>query len=305
MACCSGWSGRGSPSVGQPDATQADSIAACLPEQFIASRSGRTAGREPGGPRSARAAAAPAGSRGRRDPARRRRASPRRARGGRPRRCASPAPMASSACERGVQPAASSAVAWTGLFDDRGRIGRSTAPAAKVTAPSASSTTSEPRWADSKKPERQTSTRTGLSGQSRSVRPSSASSAATSASPSRYRRPSSAASPSMTCCTPRRRSDRPLSASASARAAFSSLASERSAIADMSMPPVSPLTQDSYSSGACGCTVWCRPRPCAGPRPFSERISGSRSTSDRPSCSARRCSSRRTMSSRPCSSRRV
>ena len=67
----------------------------------------------------------------------------------------------------------------------------------------------------------------------------------------------------------------------------------------------SELTQDSYSSGACGCTVWWRPRPCAGPRPFSDRISGSRSTSDRPSCSDRRCSSRRTMSSRPCSSRRV
>ena len=76
-----------------------------------------------------------------------------------------PAPIASSACERGVQPAASSAVACTGLFDDRGRIGRSTAPAANVTAPAASRTTSEPRCADSKKPERQTSTRTGLSGQ--------------------------------------------------------------------------------------------------------------------------------------------
>ncbi len=36
-ASCSGWSGRRYVRVGQPFATQVASIAACLPEQFIAS----------------------------------------------------------------------------------------------------------------------------------------------------------------------------------------------------------------------------------------------------------------------------
>src|SRR3712207_3943881 len=73
--------------------------------------------------------------------------------------------MASSSPVRGAHPAASRAVACTGLFAERGSTGRATSPTACSTPPSGPTTTSEPRCTDSRKPERHTSTSTGVSGQ--------------------------------------------------------------------------------------------------------------------------------------------
>ena len=175
------------PSVGQPDATQAESIAACLPEQFIASRSGARPAGEPRGVRrlvmrqGRRAAevvgAEPDGGEHRGGEVAVAVLAVVRARADRQLRAPSAASSRRPAA-RSPAPACSTSAAASAGRPHRPR---------SVTAPAASRTTSDPRCADSRNPDRQTSTRTGLSGQSPGVqcRPSSASSAATSASPSR------------------------------------------------------------------------------------------------------------------------
>ena len=56
-----------------------------------------------------------------------------------------------------AKPASSRAIVWIGFSADRGNTGASTSPVAAATDPSAASSTSRPRWRDSTKPLRRTS----------------------------------------------------------------------------------------------------------------------------------------------------
>lgn len=156
---CNGWDGSRYVSSGQPLRTQAASIAACLPEQFMvtrsrmrpaaryASASTRSSGRSAGFSRSSAV-------------------SPDSASifCTRARWKSSPEWLAAANASRSPDsstPARSTAAAWRGLLLERGKTGTSGSPSANSTLPSAASSTSEPRCLPSTKPDRTISARTG------------------------------------------------------------------------------------------------------------------------------------------------
>ncbi len=154
MRTCSGCCGSRYVSVGHPFATQASSIAACLPEQFM--NSGRFVS-----PARMTASLAPESSgqsRGHCSAA-----SGSWAWASRPRttdRWAGVPPwlaVASTAAgPSSGTPAPMTAIAWNGFMLERGKIRAFGLPRARTTVPSGPSTTAEPRCLDSAKPFRST-----------------------------------------------------------------------------------------------------------------------------------------------------
>ena len=79
------------------------------------------------------------------------------------------AAASASSSPSSLSPQRSIAAAWNGLLEERGNIGTSAVPADKRADPSAASAVMAPRWRDSTKPDRTTSARTGLTGQTSAV----------------------------------------------------------------------------------------------------------------------------------------